>query len=134
MLEAAPGMEFITSDQPAINTHGAFVPSKTPVEELELFYPVSPSRAVIMSGHAVYQDSHGKALDSFRMSYLPQPGHRARSLRAALRSFGRAPDVRGALFPITFAATDRLKPYWMGSTSLTSSKYISALSANSTTR
>jgi Protein of unknown function (DUF4238) len=72
VLQAAPGMEFITGDQPAINTHGAFVSADTPVDDLELFYPVSPSRAVIMSGHSIYQDSHGKSLEPFRMHYLNQ--------------------------------------------------------------
>ncbi len=65
-------MKFITSDQPAINTYGAFVPERTPIEKMELFYPVSPTRAVILSGHPVYQDTHGKVLEPFRMSVLNQ--------------------------------------------------------------
>ncbi|EQD79570.1 hypothetical protein B1A_01657, partial [mine drainage metagenome] len=72
VLVAAPGMEFITGDQPAVNTYGAFVPARTEIKELELFYPVSPARAVILSGHSVYQDMHGKALEPLRMAYLNQ--------------------------------------------------------------
>jgi hypothetical protein len=72
VVKAAPGMKFITSDQPAINTYGAFVPERTPIEKMELFYPVSPTRAVILSGHPVYQDTHGKVLEPFHMSVLNQ--------------------------------------------------------------
>ena len=72
VVRAAPGMEFITSDQPAINTHGAFVSADTAIDDLELFYPVSPSRALIISGHGIYQDSHGKPLEPFHMYYLNQ--------------------------------------------------------------
>lgn len=72
VLEAAPGTGFITSDQPAINTYGAFVPARTVIEEVELLYPVSPTRAVILSGHPVYRDMHGKALEPLRMAYLNQ--------------------------------------------------------------
>jgi Protein of unknown function (DUF4238) len=72
VMRAAPDMEFITSDQPVVNTHGAFMSPTTPVEELELYYPISPTRAVIISGHSVYRDIHGKELHPFRTSYLNQ--------------------------------------------------------------
>lgn len=72
VLQAAPDMEFITADQPAINTYGAFVSPTTPLEELELFYPVSPTRAVILSGHPTYEGTHGMTLEPFRMGYLNQ--------------------------------------------------------------
>lgn len=72
VLQAPPDMEFITADQPAINTHGAFVGPTTPVEELELFYPVSPTRAVILSGHPTYEGTHSTTLEPFRMGYLNQ--------------------------------------------------------------
>jgi hypothetical protein len=72
VVQAADGMEFITSDQPVINTYGAFLSPATLVEELELFYPVSPLRAAIISGHAIYQDAHGTILDSFRTNYFNQ--------------------------------------------------------------
>ena len=65
-------MEFITADQPAINTYGAFVSQTRPLEELELFYPVSPTRAVILSSHPTYEGTHGPTLEPFRMEYLNQ--------------------------------------------------------------
>lgn len=70
VLNAAPNMEFITGDQPAVNTYGAFVAPNTPLEELELYYPVSPTRAVILSDHSIYQ--HGMTLEPLRMNYLNQ--------------------------------------------------------------
>jgi hypothetical protein len=72
VLNAAPGMEFITADQPAVNTYGAFVTPDTPAKELELYYPVSPTHAAIISGHAVYKQVHDRALEPFRMNYLNQ--------------------------------------------------------------
>lgn len=70
VLNAAPGMEFITGDQPAINTYGAFVAPNIVLDELELYYPVSPTRAAILSGHSIYQ--HGMTLEPLRMAYLNQ--------------------------------------------------------------
>lgn len=95
VLTAAPGMEFITSDQPVINTYGAFVPERTAIEEVELFYPVSPTRAAVLSGHLVYQDMHGKALEPFRMHYLNQTIERI----AYEQLFARSEDVLQALLP-----------------------------------
>lgn len=70
VLQAAPNMEFITGDQPAVNTYGAFVTPNTVLDELELYYPVSPTRAAILSGHSIYQ--HGMTLEPLRMNYLNQ--------------------------------------------------------------
>ena len=39
VVNAPDGTEFITADQPAINTHGAFLSPETPVQDVELFYP-----------------------------------------------------------------------------------------------
>jgi Protein of unknown function (DUF4238) len=103
VVQAAPGMEFITSDQPAINTHGAFVPSRTAIEEVEYFYPVSPSRAVIISGHSVYQATHGKALDPFRTSYLNQVIERI----AYEQLFARSGDALNAVVPYFCAPRTR---------------------------
>lgn len=72
VLRAAPDMEFITSDQPVVNTYGAFTDRESLVDELELFYPVSPTRAAILSGHSVYRGADGNVLDPFRMTYLNQ--------------------------------------------------------------
>jgi hypothetical protein len=72
VLLAAPDMEFITSDQPVVNTYGAFIDRGSLVDELELFYPVSPTRAAILSRHSVYHGADGNVLDPFRMTYLNQ--------------------------------------------------------------
>lgn len=71
-MQAADDIEFITADQPAINTHGAFISPTTPVDELELFYPVSPSYAAFISGHVIYQDVHGTQLGTLRTHYFNQ--------------------------------------------------------------
>ncbi len=104
VVEAAPGMKFITSDQPAINTYGAFVPERTPIEEMELFYPVSPTRAVILSGHPVYQDTHGKALEPFRMGVLNQAIERV----AYEQLFADSDDALNPLVPY-FCSRDTAK-------------------------
>lgn len=72
VVSAPANLQFITSDQPVINTHAAFIPETTPIEELELYFPVSPTHAAIISGHAVYRGMHGKELDDFRVHYLNQ--------------------------------------------------------------
>ena len=71
-MRASPGMEFLTSDQPVINTYGAFISPTTPVDELALYYPVSPTRALIVSGHGAYRGIHGKTLEPIRTNYLNQ--------------------------------------------------------------
>ena len=47
VVRAEPGSEFITSDQPVVNTHAAFLDPTSPVHELEIYYPVSPVRSVL---------------------------------------------------------------------------------------
>jgi hypothetical protein len=42
------------------------------VQDVELFYPVSPRRAAPISGHPIYHDIDGTALDTFRMHYFNQ--------------------------------------------------------------
>jgi hypothetical protein len=42
--------EFITSDQPVINTYGVGLGIYEPPEELEFFYPVSPHLAILITG------------------------------------------------------------------------------------
>lgn len=72
IMQAPPGTEFITSDQPAINTLGAFAAPGAKFDELELYYPVSPIRALIISGHATYKEIHGKVIEPFRVNWLNQ--------------------------------------------------------------
>ncbi|TDV35023.1 uncharacterized protein DUF4238 [Paraburkholderia caballeronis] len=72
VVTAPAGLQFITSDQPVINTYAAFISETTPVKDAEIYFPVSPTHAVIISGHAAYKGINGKELDSFRVHYLNQ--------------------------------------------------------------
>lgn len=50
LLEApSDGPSFITGDQPVVNTKAADAPAGVEPAELELYYPISPSRAVLIS-------------------------------------------------------------------------------------
>jgi hypothetical protein len=69
ILQAPDGMEFITCDQPVINTYAAGAPG-TIVKDDEFYYPVSPRRAIMMSEHTSYADLHGTTIGDVRMSYL----------------------------------------------------------------
>jgi hypothetical protein len=71
-FQVAPGTEFITADQPAINTYGALVAPMVPLDEVELYYPASPSRALIISSHSTYKNVHEQEIDPFRVNYLSQ--------------------------------------------------------------
>lgn len=46
LLQAPPQSHFITSDQPAVNLHATGKGLEQPVEQLVLFYPVSPQLAL----------------------------------------------------------------------------------------
>ena len=48
ILETSAGSELITSDQPVINVRALDVPFNMPPEELELYYPVSPTTALLL--------------------------------------------------------------------------------------
>jgi hypothetical protein len=49
LLDAPHGTSFITGDQPVINTHAVGLGGKTPPQKLELYYPISPSRALLIT-------------------------------------------------------------------------------------
>jgi hypothetical protein len=48
LLVGGAGAELIAADQPVINLRGAAVTAGGPVEELELYYPVSPTAALLV--------------------------------------------------------------------------------------
>jgi hypothetical protein len=48
VLDAGVGAEFVTSDQPALNTYTSSVPAGIEPEDLEFFYPITPTRAVLV--------------------------------------------------------------------------------------
>jgi hypothetical protein len=47
-LDTPPGVELITGDQPIVNARGGDRASETPPTELELYYPLTPTRALLM--------------------------------------------------------------------------------------
>ena len=53
LLRAPPTVEFITADQPVINTKAVGLERGQQVEELEFYYPVSPTCALIVTPDAV---------------------------------------------------------------------------------
>lgn len=65
------GVEFITCDQPVMNTYAAFTPN-VPVTEMEFYYPVSPAKAMVLSQRNSYVGMHVKFIDKFRATYLNQ--------------------------------------------------------------
>lgn len=48
LLHACIGTQFLTSDQPAINTYASKVPEGVEPEDLEFYYPITPTCAVIV--------------------------------------------------------------------------------------
>jgi hypothetical protein len=47
-LDAPAELEFVTGDQPIVNTRAVDVGTDAPPTELELFYPLTPTRALLM--------------------------------------------------------------------------------------
>jgi hypothetical protein len=48
-LDAPPELELITGDQPIVNARGGGRAIETPPTELEFYYPLTPTRALLMS-------------------------------------------------------------------------------------
>jgi hypothetical protein len=48
LLHAGIGTQFVTSDQPVLNTFGSKVPEGVEPEDLEFYYPITPACAVIV--------------------------------------------------------------------------------------
>ena len=61
---------FITSDQPVQNTHAAGLLGKGIVNEVELYYPVSPNRAVLISADERYAVKEADYLGTSTVSYF----------------------------------------------------------------
>jgi hypothetical protein len=63
LLKNETSIEFITGDQPVINTYASIGVSKTPPNELELYYPVSPKLAILISEREELKDTRLKLLN-----------------------------------------------------------------------
>lgn len=68
LLEAPIDAEFITGDQPIINTYAAFTPFNMPIEECEFYYPISPRRAILISNHPTQQQLDVSPLSNFKIT------------------------------------------------------------------
>jgi len=55
--------EFITGDQPVINTYATSVSNLTPPDKLEFYYPVSPSLAILITEKENHKESNRLALN-----------------------------------------------------------------------
>lgn len=63
VVEAGEGSELITSDQPVINTRAVGLPLGTAVDELELYYPVSPAVGLVLEAHHPVGGTHRRTLN-----------------------------------------------------------------------
>jgi hypothetical protein len=72
IVRCPEGMEFLTCDQPVLNTYGAFLPIDEEVHKTEFYYPISPSMALIVSDRIDYFEMHGCTVDPFRVTYFNQ--------------------------------------------------------------
>jgi hypothetical protein len=63
VMEAGEGSEFITSDQPVINMHAVGLPLGAAVDELELYYPVSPTVGLVLEAHHPVGGKHRRTLN-----------------------------------------------------------------------
>ncbi len=62
LLKNTTTKELITGDQPVINTYGVIGESKIPLDNIELYYPVSPKLAILISEKEEYRDKHLRIL------------------------------------------------------------------------
>lgn len=69
LLNNVSELEFITSDQPVLNVHAAGRSGEI-VEEVEFYYPVSPSMAVIISNDEKYAKTRVESIGPVNVSYL----------------------------------------------------------------
>lgn len=72
LLRNDTSCQFITSDQPVINTYGVHNEDTEHVDRVELYYPVSPRYAVIFSDHPVHSDTPEEGISEFRAEYFNQ--------------------------------------------------------------
>lgn len=63
LLKNESAKEFITGDQPVINTFADLRESKTPPTEIELYYPVSPKLAILITEREENQKIQLKSLN-----------------------------------------------------------------------
>jgi hypothetical protein len=67
LLKNETAKEIITGDQPVINTYASIGIDKTPPENVELYYPISPKIAILISEKEEYQDNRLKILNEHKV-------------------------------------------------------------------
>lgn len=70
VIHAPPGAAFITSDQPLLNTYAAGLSYDQLVDQLELFYPVSPQVAMLIGAQRDPTHVHGCMLSAPQVEAL----------------------------------------------------------------
>lgn len=69
LLQAPQGVAFITSDQPVVNLRGR-AGAELSADDFELYYPLSPGRAAILSADPVYLGSANRAVSVDLVDHL----------------------------------------------------------------
>jgi hypothetical protein len=69
LLNNASELEFITSDQPVLNIHAAGRSGEI-IDEVEFYYPVSPSKAIIISNDKKYAEKSEDNIGPLNVSYF----------------------------------------------------------------
>lgn len=64
LLRAPDHSQFITGDQPVLNTYGQGNPDGPPPEKMQLYYPISPTLALLVSWSIYDNPGEGRTLDS----------------------------------------------------------------------
>jgi len=72
LISNESSVEFITGDQPVLNTYAAHVSPLDGVEKVEFYYPISPTKAVIFTDSNVHLASETAGIGSFRATYFNQ--------------------------------------------------------------
>ncbi len=72
LLAVPPGAEFLAGDQPLFNLHGVGASASSPPEQLALFYPLSPTRALLLDFSADYSGTGTRLLTSTNVSEFNQ--------------------------------------------------------------
>lgn len=64
LLNNSSSIPFITSDQPVLNTFSFEFKPSSPTTDLELYYPISPSKAILLTKEIEYQSGDFFEIDS----------------------------------------------------------------------
>ncbi|HXH72117.1 MAG TPA: DUF4238 domain-containing protein, partial [Mariprofundaceae bacterium] len=69
ILDNESTVHFITCDQPVLNVHAAGDLGNKVTNEVELYYPISPARSVLITNDIRYADKSGYPQGNIGVSY-----------------------------------------------------------------